>query len=94
MKIENAKHYPTSGKHLVFLGDQTSIGHFCALWQLATEDTPVSGFITFDDPQTAGAFSKNCSWLPLQAVSNYSAIYKQTEDWAITHQSIKQDFAF
>src|SRR5450432_2254412 len=94
-KIEAEKHFPIEGKHLVFLGDQTGIGHFCSLQQLvATKNTQISGFITFNDLQTADTFSENCSWLPLQAVSNYGAIYKQTEDWVIKHQAEKENFVF
>jgi NADPH-dependent ferric siderophore reductase len=93
-KIESEKHFPVNGKHLVFLGDQTGIGYFSALQQLATKNTPISGIITFNDLQTADAFSENCSWLPLQAVSNYNDIYKQTEDWANIHQAEKENFVF
>jgi NADPH-dependent ferric siderophore reductase len=94
LKIEAEKHFPVEGKHLVFLGDQTGIGHFCSLQQLATKNTQISGFITFNDIQTADTFSENCSWLPLQAVSNYGAICKQTEDWAIKHQAKNENFVF
>jgi NADPH-dependent ferric siderophore reductase len=61
---------------------------------LATKNTQITGFITFNDLKTADAFSENCSWLPLQAVSNYDAIYKQTEDWVIKHQAEKENFVF
>lgn len=94
LKIEAEKHFPIEGKHLVFLGDQTGIGHFCALQQLASKDTKISGFITANDLQTAVTFSENCPWLPLQTSFNYSAIYKQTEDWLIQHQTEKENFVF
>jgi NADPH-dependent ferric siderophore reductase len=94
LKIEAEKQFPIKGKHLVFLGDQTGIGHFCALQQLATKNTPISGLVTFNDSQSAEAFSENCPWLPLQAVSNYDAIHKQTEDWVIKHQAEKENFVF
>jgi NADPH-dependent ferric siderophore reductase len=94
LKIEAEKHFPIEGKRLVFLGDQTGTGHFCSLQQLATTNTPLCGFITFNDLQTADAFSENCPWLPLQAVSNYGTIYKQTEDWIIQHQSGKDNLVF
>jgi NADPH-dependent ferric siderophore reductase len=91
-KIEAENHFPIVGKHLVFLGDQTGIGHFCSLQQLAIKNTQISYFITFNDLQTAEAFSENCWWLPLQAVSNYDDIYKQTEYWVIKHQTVKENF--
>lgn len=78
LKIEAKKQAPVAGKHLVFLGDQTAVGHFCALQQLASKDTPISGFITFADGQTAHAFAQNCPWLPLQAVTSYEAIDQRT----------------
>jgi NADPH-dependent ferric siderophore reductase len=64
------------------------------LQQLATKNTQISGIITFNDLQTANAFSENCSWWPLQAVSNYGVIYKQTEDWVIKNQAEKENFVF
>ena len=94
LKIEAVKHFPYEGKHLIFLGDQTGIGHFCFLQQLTTKNTQISGFITLNDLQTADVFSENCSWLPLEAVSNNDAIYKQTEDFLIKHQAEKENFVF
>lgn len=93
-KTAAEKHFPVADKHLVFLGDQTGIGHFCALQQLATTKTPINGFLTFRDLQSAEAFSENCSWLPLKAVSNYDALYKQTENWIIQHRSEKENLIF
>ncbi len=93
IKIEAEKHYPI-GKHLVFLGDQTAIGHFCALQQLAVEGTEINGCITFNNLQTAKAFSENCPWLPLQTTTDYADIYKQTGEWIIKHQFDKDDFVF
>ena len=93
-KIEAEKHFPVAGKNLVFLGDQTGIGHFCALQQLATANAQINGFIAFKDVQSADAFAENCSWLPLKAVFNYGALYKQTEDWIIQHRSEKENLIF
>jgi len=92
-KIEAERHYPI-GKHLVFLGDQTAIGHFCALQQLAVESTVINGFITFNDVQTAKAFSENCTWLPLETTTGYDDIYKRTGEWIMKHQCEKDDFVF
>jgi NADPH-dependent ferric siderophore reductase len=94
LKIEAEKHFPIEGKHIVFLGDQTGIGHFCSLQQLATKNAKISGFITFNDLKTADVFYKNCPWLPLQAVSNYDTIYKQTEAWINQNLTEKDNFVF
>ncbi len=94
LKIEAEKHFPIAGKHLVFLGDQTSIGHFCAIQQLADKTAKISGFVSFKDLQTAEEFEKNCLWLPLRAISVQNDIYYQTEEWLIANQSEKEDFIF
>jgi len=94
LKIETEKHFPVAGKHLVFLGDQTAIGHFCALQQLAPAGTKIDGCIAFNDLQTAAAFAENCPWLPLQAVSNYGTIFHQTQEWIIQIQSEKDNCVF
>ncbi|MPR37344.1 hypothetical protein [Salmonirosea aquatica] len=62
-KIEVEEHFPIAGKSLVFIGDQTSIGHFCSIQQLAEKNVETSGFIAFDNKLTADEFSKNCAWL-------------------------------
>ena len=93
-KVESQKHFPIVDKHLVFVGDQTSVGHFCSLQQLATKNARISGFIKFSDQQTVDAFYKNCSRLPLHAVTGYSALQEQTEHWALNHQTDKENFVF
>lgn len=94
LKIEDVKHFPVEGRHLVFIGDQTGIGHFCALQQLAAKNTQISGFITFKDLGTAEAFAENCSWLPLKTFLSYSDICRQTEEWVIKNQAEKEQFIF
>ncbi|RUT70183.1 hypothetical protein D0817_13490 [Flavobacterium cupreum] len=93
MKIESEKHYPL-GSHLVFLGDQTAIGHFCALQQLAQQDTEISGFINFNDAITAAAFSENCAWLPLQPTTAYTEIHTQTDKWILDNRYKIEDCIF
>ncbi|MFL9845592.1 ferredoxin reductase domain-containing protein [Flavobacterium rhizosphaerae] len=80
LKIEDEKHIPL-GNHLVFLGDQTAIGHFCALKQLAAVQTQISGIITFNDQRTADAFLDNCAWLPLTTSIGYESLYEETENF-------------
>jgi NADPH-dependent ferric siderophore reductase len=43
--IGSSHHRPVAGKRLLFLGDETAIGHFLALKQLATSRAAVSGAI-------------------------------------------------
>jgi len=83
LKIEDAKHFPIEGKHLVFWGDQTAI-----------KNVKISGIITFNEWQTADEFYENCTWLLLQAVSNNDDIYKETELWLKKHQSEKDNLVF
>lgn len=80
-KIENERHYPLAEKQLVFIGDQTSVGHFCSIQQLAGEKAEISGFIGFNDEYTADDFYKNCPWLPLYALYLQNEIYYQVNRW-------------
>lgn len=93
-KIEDGKHFPIAGKHLIFIGDQTSIGHFCAIWQLANKNTEISGFIAFNDKRTADGFSTNCAWLPLGTISVPNDIYYRTKKWLNDDRSPKDNFVF
>lgn len=93
-KIEAEKHCPIAGKHLFFIGDTTSIGHFCSIQQLANKNAEISGFIAFGDTQTAGDFSENCPWLPLQAITIQNDIYYQTKEWLNANQHQKDKFVF
>ena len=94
LKTAAEKHYPVEGKKLFFLGDQTGLGHFCALQQLAAAGTEIKGFITFNDAKAAGEFLAYCPWLPLKAISDHTAIIQETKDWLTKNQSEKEDFAF
>ncbi len=94
LKIEAEKHFPIPNKHLVFLGDQTCIGHFCSIQQLASKTTKISGFVSFNDLPAAKAFSENCPWLPLQAISVQNEFYNQIEEWLITNLFEKDNFVF
>ena len=93
-KIEAEKHFPIQGKHLVFIGDQTSIGHFCAIQQLADKYAKVSGFIAFNDKQTADYFAQSCVWLPLQTVVNQNDLLFKTKEWLKKNEYLKDNFVF
>jgi len=79
LHIDFENHYPIDGKQLVFLGDQTAIGHFCALQQLANDKAQISGHICFNEQQTAKDFTKNCTGLPIESLTSYDEIYHKTE---------------
>jgi len=94
LKIEAVKHFPIKHKQLIFLGDQTGIGHFSSLQQLAAKNTKIGGILAFPNPQMALAFSQNCSWLPLKTVCDYNAMYDQVKDLALKYESDGECFAF
>lgn len=94
LKIEPVKHFPISDKQLVFLGDQTGIGHFYSLQQLAAKNTKISGVIAFQNLQMAAAFSRNCTRLPLQTVCDYNAMYNHIRDLVLKCQADRVSFAF
>ena len=48
-KPESSHHHPVSSK-MCFLGDETTIGHFLALQQLAGPGSPISGAILLSEP--------------------------------------------
>lgn len=76
--IDFENHYPVEDKQLVFLGDQTAIGHFCALQQLASTNAKINGYICFNNQQTAEGFTKNCPWLPLETLTGYEETNQKT----------------
>ncbi|MBL0745810.1 hypothetical protein [Chryseolinea lacunae] len=94
LKIEDESHYPVPDKQLVFFGDQTAIGHFCALQQLASQGMQVMGCIAFSDLKTAAAFHENCPWLPLQGVTNHGLLYHWVEDLANKIKARQENYMF
>ncbi|MFT4155518.1 SIP domain-containing protein [Parafilimonas sp.] len=83
LHIESAKHSPETGKHLVMLGDETAIGHFNALQQLANDATSISGAIVFKQDEHLQQFKAYCKKLSLDALpyatNNYAALKAWTE---------------
>jgi NADPH-dependent ferric siderophore reductase len=78
--IDSARHAPEGDSHMVFLGDQTAIGHFCALQQLAGNHTPVSGAIVLQ-PQHHATFSSQLPQLPLAVYALPSMLFENFHQW-------------
>lgn len=78
LHIDFENHYPIESKELIFLGDQTAIGHFCALQQLASPNAKINGYICFNEQQTAKDFTENCPWLPLETLRGFDEINQKT----------------
>lgn len=81
LHIDFENHYPIEDKRLVFLGDQTAIGHFCALQQLANNKAKINGYICFNEQQTADDFTENCPWLPLETLTSYTEVNQKAEQF-------------
>lgn len=79
LHIDFENHYPIDGKQLIFLGDQTAIGHFYALQQLANNKIKIRGHICFNDQQTEEDLTENCAWLPIESLTGYDTINQKTE---------------
>lgn len=94
LNIEEESHCPVLGKHHIFLGDQTAIGHFCAIQQLAPSAIGISGCVVFNDPETASGLTENCPWLCLKCVTDYKTIYDYLQQVALQINSAKENYVF
>ena len=94
LKIEPESHFPVSEKRLVFLGDQTAIGHFCALQQLAGDAPSIKGYLVVNDLRTANSLRENCPWLPLQPVVGYQSLLDYTTALVTEHPSEQSSDVF
>ena len=54
----SSHHVPASGRELVFLGDETAIGHFLALRQLAGKDARITGAVALSEPHHRVEFNE------------------------------------
>ncbi|GGA91856.1 siderophore-interacting protein [Puia dinghuensis] len=48
--VGSSHHQPSAGHEMVFLGDESSIGHFLALQQLASPGSSIAGAIVLSEP--------------------------------------------
>ena len=80
--ISSSHHHPAPGKRLVFLGDETTIGHFFALHQLAGLRAHVEGAITLAHKHHQDEFSHYFSQLGLQTLDKGdNGQYRKLEEW-------------
>lgn len=93
-KIESEKHNPEKGKDMVFIGDQTGVGHFSALYQLAEGNTLISGVLTFPDVYTAEECNLKCPWLTVETFSSINDANSRIEQWLCDHSMQLQHASF
>lgn len=80
--IGSSHHQPAAGRSLVFLGDESAIGHFLALRQLAPADTAISGAVLLSEPHHAQEFCDYYPGLGLEPLRKDGvADYRQLDHW-------------
>ena len=80
--VSSAHHEPAPGRRMVLLGDETSIGHFLALRQLADGQAVIGGAITIQEAAHRRVFDRyfpgtGLEVLPGAVKGDYSAL----KDW-------------
>jgi NADPH-dependent ferric siderophore reductase len=79
--IGSSHHQPAAGRSLVFLGDESAIGHFLALQQLAPADADISGAVLLSEPHHAEEFSDYYPWLGLEPLRKTAGDYRELDRW-------------
>jgi len=80
--IGSSHQQPVSRKRLVFLGDETAIGHFFALQQLADIETVICGAVAMAQPPHREEFARYFSRLGFQPLhKGSSGDYAALEEW-------------
>jgi NADPH-dependent ferric siderophore reductase len=80
--IGSSHHQPAPGKRLVFLGDETALGHFLSLRQLAGEEARIDGAITMAHQEHQHEFSRYFSGLGLRPLGkDSSGDSRELEEW-------------
>jgi NADPH-dependent ferric siderophore reductase len=93
--ISSSHHQPASGKRLVFLGDETTIGHFFALHQLAGKQARINGAIVIAHKHHQHEFSHYFSQLGLHTLDkDDSRPYGKLEEWVSTLDPNLNDTVF
>lgn len=73
---------PVRGKHLVFLGDETAIGHFFALQQLAGDSAIICGAIAMAEKSHRSAFKEYYPGVGLEPLNKRNGSdFTALEDW-------------
>lgn len=66
--VSSSHHQPAAGRPMVFLGDETAIGHFLAMRQLADKQAVISGAIVLAEPHHRAEFDQYFSGWQVRAV--------------------------
>jgi NADPH-dependent ferric siderophore reductase len=80
--VGSSHQQPVAGKPLVFLGDETAIGHFLALRQLAGDRAVIGGAIVLSEKHHRDEFDQYYSGLGLQSLGKgASRKYEALDEW-------------
>ncbi|MBS1664943.1 MAG: siderophore-interacting protein [Bacteroidetes bacterium] len=94
--VASSHQQPVKGKPLVFLGDETTIGHFLALQQLAGAGASINGALVMAEPHHRDEFGQYFLGWGLQSLrKGASRNYGELEGWLEDHAfSEQQDAVF
>lgn len=93
--VGSSHHQPVMGKRLVFLGDETTIGHFFALYQLAGKEAKVEGAIAIGHKHHQHEFSRYFSYVGLETLDKHGAgKYGRLEEWVGDRPADDMDAVF
>jgi len=82
MGVESSHQQPVEGKPLVFLGDETAIGHFLALRQLAGESASIGGAVVLSEPHHRDEFGQYFFGWGLRSLEKGTTRnYKELDCW-------------
>jgi len=80
--VSSAHQQPVPDKRMVFLGDETAIGHFFSLRQLAGRDPDISGAVVLSEEHHQEEFKRYFPQVGLEALYKGSSGYFETlKDW-------------
>lgn len=80
--VSSSHQQPAVGKRMIFLGDETAIGHFLALRQLSGEHTTISGAILLGEHHHRNEFLEYFpGWQVEGLYKKYATDYKALEEW-------------
>ena len=88
MGVSSSHHEPTPGKRMVFLGDETAIGHFLSLHQLAGHEACIDGVITLAHKNHREEFNRYFSGLGLQTLDKNGT---SLEEWVAAFDTNEGD---
>lgn len=81
-RIGSSHHQPVAGREMVFLGDESSIGHFLALKQLAAETPAISGAVLIRELHHQQEFHAYFPGWELEPLKKSAAgDYRELEEW-------------